>query len=84
MSREQEKFVYWLKKYGPFAVNPNDTPDYKNHEIWPHRAGPFYDAACIMTSYRQLGKASLVEVELLVRNSRCTSNPRLKPIPIEF
>ena len=72
------------KEIRPYAVIPNDTPDYKNHEIRRHRAGPFYDAACIMTSYRQLGKASLVEVELLARNSRCTIDPRLKPTPIEF
>ena len=41
-------------------------------DAWPHRPGQYYHAACIMSSHRQLGIASLAMAQELILETRCT------------
>lgn len=55
-------------------------PVYPDETRWPHQPGPYYDTACIMTSYLQLGQADLTEARDLIRESRCVVDPRVEKV----
>ena len=69
--------------HGNELVEGDEYEDFlkEDPDAWPHRPGQYYHAACIMSSHRQLGIASLAMAQELILETRCTI-PQLRMVQL--